>query len=150
MYRKPYERFLDQGLRRWMFQTASRHLWRMPSWYELDDLLQDGFIAFLICKARYGERVQNKKHFMALYKRVYMSIIHGMASKRSRDPEQVTESALGLEGFMTLEDIAPGEHATAEFEMVLAQAPQAPHVQFGLQVMDDEAQAGNVLIKPPK
>lgn len=66
-----------------MVSTARRNLWRVAGWYDLDELISDGYLAYAICKKRYGDKVENRRHFMALFKLVYMSIIIDLANKRT-------------------------------------------------------------------
>jgi hypothetical protein len=84
MHRRPREKYLDAGLKGWIVNTAKRNYWRVASYYELDDLISDGYLAYAVCKARYSKKVQNKAHFMALFKRVYWSRIVDLASDRSK------------------------------------------------------------------
>jgi len=41
--------YLDEGLKGWMIKTAKNNLWKMGSWYELDDLIQEGYLVYFKC-----------------------------------------------------------------------------------------------------
>lgn len=125
MKRRPYEKFLDKGLRGWIVRTAQRHYWRVAAWHDLDDVVAEGYLAFAICKARYEKRVENKAHFMALFKRVYISRITDLANKRSRDIPEIAISQIAQEGreLSALEFLGGGISGDAEMMCLLNRAP---------------------------
>lgn len=45
--------YLDAGMRAYIAKFARRNYWRIASWYDLDDLIQDGFFCYAKCRARY-------------------------------------------------------------------------------------------------
>lgn len=50
--RDPY---LDDGMQGFIANFARKNYWKVSSWYDLDDLVQDGFMCFAKCRARYVE-----------------------------------------------------------------------------------------------
>lgn len=70
----------------WIVNTARRNLWRVYGWYDLDDLIQDGFICYCMCLERYSH-VKEKRHLMALVKVTYINHIHRLARKKRKRPE---------------------------------------------------------------
>ena len=41
--------FFDAGVRGWIVKTAYKHYWRVSSYYEFDDLVQDGYLCYAKC-----------------------------------------------------------------------------------------------------
>lgn len=79
--RKRTNRF-DMGMRGWILTTARDNLWRVAAWYDLDDLIQEGYICYAICAKKYPHVEQ--KHFMALLKTCFNNRIHDLASAKAR------------------------------------------------------------------
>lgn len=83
---------LDSGLERWLFKTARKNFWRVASFYELEDLVGDGYLVYAECAQRYKDRVTERRHFMALFRTCYLNHITDLANKRSRE---VSEFVVG-------------------------------------------------------
>lgn len=86
--------YLDEGMKRWIYRTARRHYWRVASWYDLDDLIQEGFLAYQKCQVKYARlarkrnpRPEDRRNFMALVMRAFENRIHDLASKRTIQTE---------------------------------------------------------------
>lgn len=137
--------YLDAGMRGWIANTARKNFWRVAHWYELDDLIQDGYICFAKCRARYvgkrnmvnsrGERCRYlpernpdktaRQHFAALVKITYHNHITDLAKSRMRledhavsqlcTPEQSAEEYLDTQ--------LPPEPEAATLAVLLAGAP---------------------------
>jgi len=73
---------LDRGLRGWIVNTARQNYWRVASWYQLDDLIQDGYLCYSKIAAKY--ETTNQKHFMALVQRTFSNHITDLARNRGR------------------------------------------------------------------
>lgn len=82
--------FLDEGARGYIVNTAKREFWKMAEWYELDDLIADGYLCYYRCRSRYLPTIQRcepkfagqRKWLMALVKRAFFNHISTLASKR--------------------------------------------------------------------
>lgn len=103
--------YFDEGLERWIKATAWQEKWRVPSWYKIEDLIQDGYICYCKCRNNYtmalpeaGDRedgfkhgnlctdtptVVQRKHFMALVQRAFYNHITTLANKASDCQEDV-------------------------------------------------------------
>ena len=79
---------IDDGVRGWIFKTAMKNYWRMASWYDFEDLIQDGFLHFYRVRERYKD-VKDKPHLMRLFQTCYRNHIHDLANKRTRTPEHL-------------------------------------------------------------
>lgn len=79
----------------WIYNHATKNFWRVASWYELDDLVQDGLMKAYGCLERYGIPGVDidPPHFMALVKSAFHNHI-GDLLRHSR-PEQELTSHVG-------------------------------------------------------
>lgn len=78
---------------------ARKHLWRMPPDVEKDDLVQDGFVLFTKCAAKYGATVTEARHFMALMSKAMYRRITDLANDRT-DRHEVSAEAVSNPGEM--------------------------------------------------
>jgi hypothetical protein len=94
--------YLDDGMRGHLFNMSRKNLWRLTG-YELEDLLQEGYLCYYKCRHRYvGQPPQKKpngkmrrglpaqnpdkaarKHFMAIVKMAFRNHIYSLASKQA-------------------------------------------------------------------
>ncbi len=79
---------IDAGARGWLLATAKNNYWRIASWYDLDDLIQDGFLVWYKVVNHYAWRPRGRAHIMALFKTAYVNHIHDLSKHRSRLHEQ--------------------------------------------------------------
>lgn len=128
-----FDPYFDTGLKKWIYKTAHQNYWRVASWLDLDDLIQEGFLCFAICRARYEPA--NKSHFMSLVKITFLNQITDLANKRTRTLEcPISDVAvLGNEEEM-LEILGGFEDGDAEVMALLARAPR--EVQIILAAMN--------------
>lgn len=116
---------MDAGARGWTVKTARRNYWRVARWYDLDDLIQDGFMQYYRIAGKYSH-VTERRHLMAIFKLTYMSWITDLANKRTREPEEITSCVLmpGAADDTPLWDkLVTGEPEQASLRLVLAEAP---------------------------
>lgn len=74
---------MDNGMETWMKRTAQKNLWRVAGWLDIEDLLQEGYAAWVKTREYYGDTVKNRSHFMALFKTIYGNRINDLANSRS-------------------------------------------------------------------
>jgi hypothetical protein len=133
--------YYDDGLRRWIEAKAREEHWRLRSWMDVDDLVQDGYICYLRCRRAYtmgppkpgfqdlraidGVLSQDqRKHFMALVQRAFGNHIMSLSSKFASCPEQVLADVIPANAeSMELDDLAPAQPEEMSIAMVIAQAP---------------------------
>lgn len=77
------DREMDEGAWRWLKSTAYKNYWRVVSWYDLDDLVQDGVYCYYRVVKKYPH-VNERRHLMALFQRTYLGHIHDLANSRTR------------------------------------------------------------------
>jgi len=104
---------MDNGARLWLFKHAHANLWRVPHWYGLDSLIQDGYMTYYRVVQRYIH-VKKRGHMMALFKVCFINHIHDLSKQKSRlnETELTEELVAGLvedscEGVSTLVMSAP-------------------------------------------
>lgn len=88
MKRAMREHRLDAGLRGWIVNYARKNYWRVPNYYSLDDLIQEGYVCYAKCNLRY-RHVREQRHFMALVKRTFANHIHDLAAERTAKPPEI-------------------------------------------------------------
>lgn len=114
---------MDKGVQGWIYRQAKKHYWRVSSWYDFDDLVQDGFLCYYRIHARYaanvpGERrigtAKEKRHIMSLFQSSYINHIHDLARSKQRQLDLPT-----FDG--ELRSSAPD--AGSETERLISEAP---------------------------
>lgn len=68
----------------WAIKFIKNNYWRVASQYEMEDLIQDAYLKFLICDDRYGH-LNNPRLFMALFKKSLINHFNTLSSKVSED-----------------------------------------------------------------
>lgn len=142
---------LDRGLELWLFKTARKNFWRVASYYEIEDLIADGYMVYAECRERYKDRVTERRHFAALFRTCFINHITDLANKRSRELNAtVTEGEAPRDAVRVEIPAQPASDKTEEFEdlippvlpeaevAVLLQQAQGP-VQLVLKLMYTDA-----------
>jgi hypothetical protein len=131
--------YLDEGMLGWFERTARKEHWRMAAWYELKDLVQDGYVCYCKCRNAYALQDpkpghpslntdnptrEQRRHFMALVKTTYYNHIMTLASKFSVVVEEATPAtSLPGERGGSLEELLPPQAEEASLFLALANAP---------------------------
>jgi hypothetical protein len=74
---------MDMGARRWLVKTAYKNLWRVHSFYDLDDLIQDGHMMYALVVQRYPQ-AKDPPHIMRLFQITFLNHIHDLSKHQSR------------------------------------------------------------------
>jgi hypothetical protein len=138
----PNDVYFDSGLEGWIKRTARENYWRVSKWYELQDLVQDGYLCYLKCRNKYamcepdpGAQKLNvwthpsngqRKHFMALVKRTFFNHIMTLSSDFAA--MSVEESECDLEPRadgqpVLVEELAPVEAEELSVFIAVKNAP---------------------------
>ena len=72
---------MDAGARRWLLSAAQQNLWRIASWYDFDDLVQDGMLLYYHVCERYPEAT-DPRHIMRLFQRTFLNHCHNLSRKQ--------------------------------------------------------------------
>lgn len=87
---------MDESTRKWIYKTALKNYWRVSSYHDLDDLVQDGYLHYHRIVTRYSE-VKTRRHIMGLFKRAYSNHLTDLANKRTKSIDEVLHSDLSLD-----------------------------------------------------
>lgn len=121
--------YLDQGMRGYIHSTAWREFWRVANWYEVDDLIQDGYLCYYKCvKAYPGLMVEaptqdQRRHFMALVRTTFVNHITDLANKRTRVPEQALSRYSAEDEGPAWDEVLPSQAEEGSAMALLASAP---------------------------
>lgn len=83
---------MDEGACAWLVTVCADHFWRVPHWYEFDDLLCDGLECWYRVVAHYEtkpKRVRNRAHLMRLFKTTFLNHIHKLSKQKTRNRVEV-------------------------------------------------------------
>lgn len=69
----------------WLVNTARRNLWRVPTDYTLEDLVQDGYLVYYRVSNKYPD-VTEPRHLMRLFQVSFNNHINTLSKKRTRVP----------------------------------------------------------------
>ena len=96
--------FLDKTMQGWVIKTSLKNAWRVGGDYDPEDLVQDAWLVYAKCRARYpGTKA---RHLMALFQRSFLNHIHDLCRAKKRQaevylaeavPENEIDSVLGVE-----------------------------------------------------
>lgn len=73
---------MDIITERYIHKVARKEFWRVCSWYELDDLVQDGFMHYYRVANKY-HRVRARPHIMRLFQITFWNHITDLANQRT-------------------------------------------------------------------
>ena len=123
--------FLDEGVRGWIVKMAHKHYWRVAAWYEIEDLIQDGYLCYAKCRKSYRpdpnkavDNLDDRRTFMIYLSRSFMNRITDLANSRTRTPEVVAsdlsdDQSEGIETWTA----SASELSDASLASLLATAP---------------------------
>lgn len=122
---------IDNGVRGWIVKTARKNYWRVAAFYDLADLIQDGYLHYCRIVNIYEvqrNRVRSRARLMGLFKIAYINHIHDLAKQRTR---------LAVE--VKLEELPPLTVARLHYgatQDLLAGAP--PLVRLSIAALQDD------------
>lgn len=82
---------LDAGMRGWIVKTSKKNYWRVPTYYQLEDLIQDGMVTYAYCNRKY-QHVTAIAHFMSLVKVSFLNHIHDLSNERTLKRDEILVS----------------------------------------------------------
>lgn len=70
---------IDYGAEVWLRRYAAKHQWKVSHFaYEIDDLIQDGYLSWYICADRYSQ-VTDYRHMCSLFKMTFTNRIRELS-----------------------------------------------------------------------
>ena len=136
--RTHFPKKMDHGARVWLAKTARANYWRMASWYELEDLLQDGAMHYQRIVNRYPD-ITSRAHLMRLFQITFLNHLHDLAKKRTGEADVLATYERERQ-----ENIEPD---ASSFLAAVAKAP--PAVRAFLKNLAKDAGA-KILRQPPR
>jgi DNA-directed RNA polymerase specialized sigma24 family protein len=112
--------FPDRGAERWMYNFARKNHWRVSAWLDLDDLIQEGWLAYYETRKRYPTATE-PKHIQALFYLVFRSKIENLVRAKTKQidsPELDDQEESGMQSVFTKELDSP------ESRMLLFKMPK--------------------------
>lgn len=122
---------MDKGALGWMIKFAHKNYWRMASWLDMDDLLQEGYAAYAEVAQRYPTAIE-PQHRMRLFQLVLHSRIEDLAMARTKQPDSCLSDVTLEEG-----EESQFEIADPEFSSIVAAAKEVPSIEAVLRLFTD-------------
>lgn len=94
---------MDDGAKGWLFRTARKNFWRVADWYDIDDLIQDGYMCYYRVLDRYQD-VHDKPHVMRLFQVTYINHIHDLSKKKTKQLDVPLSATLHLHAHLNSHD----------------------------------------------
>src|ERR1043166_3474936 len=120
-------KYMDEGLKRWIHSTDRQNLWKVGAWYDLDDLVQDGYMVYCKCLKNFkkGDNPENEEpaRFMAYFKFAFMNHLRDLANSRTRTLDN-SFSDVSTERDEEVAALEIPFHEEASLHMALVQAPK--------------------------
>lgn len=156
----PFDRSqMDKGSIGWMVKFVRKHYWRMCSYMDFDDILQEGYAAYYEVLERYPTAV-DRPHIMRLFQLVFNSKIQILAKLKTRQVDEcvgdlLCESESDFESSKLRHYADPSQpwqvvlpdHSMAPLCHLLKHAP--PHIANVLQLFTTE-EGRQKLRTPPR
>ena len=115
---------MDAGAKGWLLKTIRANFWRVATYYDFEDLVQEGYWIYYKIVARYTE-VKTKSQLMALFKVSFINHLHTLANKRTQAGEILLCDILYEETeTWFLEKITPPQPDASLFNHLLLNAPE--------------------------
>lgn len=124
MTRQQQDPLLDAGVRGLIVNMAKKNFWRVASWYDLQDLIQDGYLCFAKVRNRYPTAT-DVRHVTALFKTTFFRHITDLANERTQGNEQTISQLVAVPGQeeAVWERLIGGQDEEATLKVMLRNAP---------------------------
>ena len=120
---------------KWAAKMAHNNVWRTLPLHDVEDLMQDAYLYFMLVKERYNPG--NARHFMSLFMRCFYNHIQNLARDRMRQNEThlVIETADGEIDY--LQELCEDQTALVALHVKLAVMDAPTEVQSVLNALTD-------------
>lgn len=131
---------MDRGMRGWLFRTVLKHHWRVASWIDIDDLVQDGYYHWLRIVEKYPQATE-QAHKMRLFQITFINYLNDLSKYRTRQPDVLfSDVALPDADFADdlnfIERLSPTVDEEVTLNVKAMQAP--PHIRAFLKALHTE------------
>jgi len=124
MKRIPVDPWLDAGVKGCIANIARQNFWRVQHYYDLDDLIMDGYVCWCKVRRHYPD-ITNVKHLQGLLKTAFHRHIHDLSKKRTRVDELAMSQFVQEDGSeMNWDDMFGAEEGAAVAVNLMRTAPQ--------------------------
>jgi hypothetical protein len=72
----------------WAANYIKKNYWRVAGYLEFEDLIQDAYWKFLVCRDAYPHVIE-PQHFMALFKKAYINHFTDLSNARTATPDYI-------------------------------------------------------------
>jgi hypothetical protein len=127
VYEGPIQGFVKNHLK--------KNFWRVSSYMDYEDLLQDSYVIFLKLRDRYTT-VDDPRWFMSLFMRSFSNHVINLSKKRTLNSLEVLDCEFFTEGeedFSILSTAVGERDNLGYYETVLSQAP--PEIRSALSIL---------------
>lgn len=117
---------MDAIARGWLIAVVKDQYWRVASWYDFDDLVQDGYMVWYRVVQKYeveAGRVRSRPHLMRLFKRSFINHIHQLAKNKTVASFEI--KAADLITFADPWSVLAPAFDVGEYARVVVDAPKA-------------------------
>lgn len=125
---------MDDGVRKWIARTARENFWRVQSFYEIDDLIQDGYICYMKVRSRYPQ-AKKPAHIMRLLQVTFKNHIQDLARRRTIERRVMETEAVRYSNFIDPESHAlfqsAPDYVKEFFRFVLSDASKKLRTPYG-------------------
>jgi DNA-directed RNA polymerase specialized sigma24 family protein len=109
----------------WIHEHSRKNLWRVGNWYDYEDLVYDGLMKALECRAKLGDDV-DPDYFVGYVKRAFRNHIGGLIrSKRAAEEVLVDDISPQYEGESGSFDPFILEYPSQEVTTAMAHMPDS-------------------------
>lgn len=81
---------IELDIVKWIKKYSSKNYYRIPTWMDLDDLIQEGYEVVAKCRRRYGNKLEHK-HFKSLVMVSFSNRITDLSNYKTRVLEDTVE-----------------------------------------------------------
>jgi hypothetical protein len=129
---------MDRKTKQWLANTSSRNYWRVCSYYDIDDLIQDGMLIYHRVTQKYKGSGKSPAHILNTYKASFKNHIHDLANKRTRQPVELQLLSMSPDDNDYSERFVPGVPEMQTLAAKIAKAPVRVREVLQLFASDDE------------
>lgn len=99
-------------------------MWRVSATHTREEMMQEAYIVFLRCAARYAARVENGAHFMSLFKTAWNNEFNDISQRATVAREPISENVLTDEGDVEALDSVGDLDNDGSLAVMIKQAPK--------------------------
>lgn len=152
--RDPY---LDQRMVGFIEKFARKNYWRVSSWIDLDDLIQDGMMCYAKCRRRYVDDLgtlperpitsDHRKMMMGAVMTAFARHVHGLASYRTEHDAECCLSDM-VSSDDDARDVVDNIHAESGIESCVALLVNAPpEIAELFRILVEDARAAATFVR---